>query len=253
MTSQAARSGALTSLGAIRWPYRVIAVESPSHMLTRSSYDHLLASGIDLRPYADGPSALLGLMAEDPAAVLAPTDLIGVDFRRFVQAIVAWSDIPVIIGLTNDEESHQRAFHGLDAGARGLVWLPFSSNQLTSAIRHLGLTRTESAAILQYGSIELDVQAHQVHVSGNAVHLAPREFALVQYLLEQAPRVVSAAEIAAVIGDDHHIVGPVRVRKYVQNLRRKLSEARPGQPAVLETVRGLGYRLVDNQDRHENT
>ncbi|MET0559616.1 MAG: response regulator transcription factor [Solirubrobacterales bacterium] len=231
----------------------MIAVESPSHMLTRSSYDHLLASGIDLRPYADGPSALLGLMAEDPAAVLAPTDLIGVDFRRFVQAIVAWSDIPVIIGLTNDEESHQRAFHGLDAGARGLVWLPFSSNQLTSAIRHLGLTRMESAAILQYGSIELDVQAHQVHVSGHAVHLAPREFALVQYLLEQAPRVVSAAEIATVIGDDHHIVGPVRVRKYVQNLRRKLSEARPGQPAVLETVRGLGYRLVDNQDRHENT
>jgi DNA-binding response OmpR family regulator len=247
MIPQAARSGAVTSLGAIRWPYRVIAVESPSHMLTRIGYDHLLASGIDLRPYADGPSALLGLMAEDPAAVLAPTDLIGVDFRRFVRAIVAWSDIPVIIGLTNDEESRQRAFHGLDAGARGLVWLPFSPDQLTSAIRHLGLTRSESAAILQYGSIELDAQAHQVHVSGNEVHLAPREFALVRYLLAQAPRVVSAEEIAGVIGDDH-VVDPVRVRKYVQNLRRKLSEARPGQPVVLETVRGLGYRLVDNQD-----
>ena len=46
MTSQTARSGALTSLGAIRWPYRVIAVESPSHMLGRTTYDHLLASGI---------------------------------------------------------------------------------------------------------------------------------------------------------------------------------------------------------------
>src|SRR5215207_297360 len=167
MTLQTPRSGALTSLGAIRWPYRVVAVESPSGMLTRSGYDHLLANGIDLRPYADGPSALLGLMAEDPAAVLAPTDLIGVDLRRFVRAIVAWSDIPVIIGLTDDEESRQRAFQGLDAGARGLVWLPFSPEQLTSAIRHLGLTRTESAAILQYGSIELDVQAHRVHVSGN--------------------------------------------------------------------------------------
>jgi DNA-binding response OmpR family regulator len=252
MTSQVARSSALTNLGAIRWPYRVIAIESPSHMLTRNSYDHLLASGIELRPYADGPSALLGLMAQDPAAVLAPTDLIGVDFRCFVQAIVAWSDIPVIIGLTNDEESRQRAFQGLDAGARGLIWLPFSPEQLTSAIRHLGLTRTESAARLRYGSIELDVQAHQVRVSGNTVHLTPREFALVKYLLAQAPRVVSAAEIAAVIGDDQHVVGPVMVRKYVQNLRRKLSEARPGQPAVLETVRGLGYRLVDDQDRHEN-
>jgi DNA-binding response OmpR family regulator len=252
MSSQAARSGALTSLAAIRWPYRVIAVESPSQMLTRSSYDHLLATGIDLRPYADGPSALLGLMAEDPAAVLAPTDLIGVDFERFVRAIVAWSDTPVIVGLTNDEESHQRAFYGLEAGARGLVGLPFNPDQLTSAIRHLGLTRMESAAVLHHGSVELDVQAHQVRVAGTAVRLTPREFELVKYLLAQAPRVVSAAEIAAVVGDDQHLVSPVRVRKYVQNLRRKLGETQPGQPAVLETVRGLGYRLVDSEDRDDD-
>jgi DNA-binding response OmpR family regulator len=242
MTSQAARRGALTGLGAIRWPYRVIAVESRSQVLTPSGRDDLLASGIELRPYADGPSALLSLMAEDPAAVLAPTDLIGVDFQCFVRAIVARTDIPVIVGLTNGEESQQRAFQGLDTGARGLIWLPFDSDQLTSAIRHLGLTRTGSASIVRYGSIELDVQAHRVRVSGREVHLAPREFALVQYLLAEAPRLISAAEIAAVIGVNQ-LAGPVRVRKYVQNLRRKLTE--PGQPAVLENVRGLGYRLVD--------
>ena len=253
MTSQAARRGALTGLGAIRWPYRVIAVESPSGMLTPSRHDDLLASGIDLRPYADGPSALLGLMAEDPAVILAPTDLIGVDFQRFVQAIVAWSDIPIIIGLTADEESQRRAFQGLEVGARGLLWLPFDPDQLTSAIRHLGLTRTESAATLQYGSIELDMQAHQVRVSGKEIHLAPREFAVVRYLLAEAPRVVSAKEIAAILGDANKVISPVRVRKYVQNLRRKLGQTRPGQPAVLETVRGLGYRMVDNKDPNENT
>jgi DNA-binding response OmpR family regulator len=244
MTSQAARSGALTSLGALRWPYRLIAVETPSGMLTRSSYDSLLASGIDLHPYADGPSALLGLMAEDPAAILAPTDLIGADFQCFVRAIVTSSDIPVIIGLTNDEESQRRAYQGLDAGARGLLWLPFDSVELMSAIRHLGLTRTGSASIVQYGSIELDVQAHRVRVSGREIRLAPREFALVQYLLAEAPRLVSAQEIAAVIGVNQ-LAGPVRVRKYVQNLRRKLTGT--AQPAVLENVRGLGYRLVDTR------
>jgi DNA-binding response OmpR family regulator len=250
---QTARSGALSGLGAIRWPYRVIAVESPSGMLTRGSHNDLLASGIDLRTYADGASALLGLMAEDPAVVLAPTDLIGVDFRCFVRAIVARSDIPIIVGVTNEEESQRCAFLGLEAGARGLVWLPFNSDQLTSAIRQLGLTRTESAASVQYGSIELDVQAHEVRISGTAVHLAPREFALVEYLLAEAPRVVSAAEIAVVIGATQP-AGPVRVRKYVQNLRRKLTATCPGQPSVLENVRGLGYRLVDTRTaRDENT
>ena len=246
MTSEMTRGSALTSLGAIRWPYRVIAIESPSRMLTCCSPEHLLASGIDLRPYADGASALLALMAEDPAAVVAPTDLIGVDFLRFVRAIAAWSDIPVIIGVTDDEESHQRAFNGLEAGARGLLGLPFDSEQLTSTIRHLGLTRTASAAILHYGSIDVDLQAHTVQVSGTVVRLTPRELALVAYLLAEAPRVVSAAEIAAVIGADPQVVSPARVRKYVQNVRRKLNKARPGQPAVLENVRGLGYRLVDN-------
>jgi hypothetical protein len=113
MTWQTAHLGA--TLGGIRWPYRVIAVESPSRTLAPCGPDRLLASGIDLRQYPDGPSALLNLMAEDPGAVLAPTDLIGVNFLRFVRTIVGRSDIPVIIALTGDEESHQHAFHGLEA------------------------------------------------------------------------------------------------------------------------------------------
>ena len=244
MTWQVARFGA--SLGAIRWPYRLIAVESPSRTLTPCGHDCLLATGIDLRLYPDGPSALFHLMAEDPGAVLAPTDLIGVNFLRFIRTIVGRSDIPVIIGLTGDEESHRHAFHGLEAGARELISLPADPDQLASTMRHLGLTRTESAARLQYGPIDLDPQAHQVRVSGTVVRLAPREFALVEYLLAEAPRVVSVAEIAAVVGYNEQVDGPVRARKYVEKLRRKLNEARIGQPAVLETVRGLGYRLIDS-------
>jgi DNA-binding response OmpR family regulator len=244
MTWQTAHLGA--TLGGIRWPYRVIAVESPSRTLTPCGPDRLLASGIDLRPYPDGPSALLNLMAEDPGAVLAPTDLIGVNLLRFVRTIVGRSDIPVIIALTGDEESHQRAFHGLEAGARGLISLPADPDQLASAIRHLGLTRTESAASLQFGPIFLDPQAHQVRVSGRVVRLSPREFALVEYLLAEAPRVVSVSEIAAVVGYDQQLDGLVKARKYVEKLRRKLNEARTGEPAVLETVRGLGYRVIDS-------
>jgi DNA-binding response OmpR family regulator len=244
MTWQTAHLNA--SLGAIRWPYRVIAVESPSRILTPCGHDRLLANGIDLRPYPDGLSALLDLMAEDPGAVLAPTDLIGVSFLRFIETIVGRSNIPVIIGLTGDEQSNQHAFYGLEAGARGLISLPADADQLAAAIRRLGLTRTESAASLQYGPISLDPQAHQVRVSGRVVRLSLREFALVEYLLGEAPRVVSVAEIAAVVGYSERADGPVKARKCVEKLRRKLGGVATGQPAVLETVRGLGYRLIDN-------
>jgi len=244
MTWQTAHLGA--SLGAIRWPYRVIAVESPSRILTPCGRDRLLASGIDLRPYPDGLSALLDLMAEDPGAVLAPTDLIGVSYLRFIETIVGRSNIPVIIGLTGDEQSNQHAFHGLEAGARGLISLPADADQLAAAIRRVGLTRTASAASLQYGPISLDPQAHQVRVSGRVVRLSLREFALVEYLLGEAPRVVSVAEIAAVVGYSGRVDGLVRARKYVEKLRRKLSEAATEQPAILETVRGVGYRLIDS-------
>jgi two-component system, OmpR family, response regulator len=243
MTWPTAHFGA--SLGAIRWPCRVIAVGSPSRILTPCGHDRLLASGIDLRPYPDGASALLNLMVEHPGAVLAPTDLIGVNFLRFIRTIVGRSDIPVIIGLTGDD-SHQRAFHGLEAGARGLISLPADPDQLASAVRRLGLARTESAASLQYGPISLDPLAHQVRVSGSVVRLSLREFALVEYLLAEAPRVVSIAEIAAVIGYDEQVDGLVRARKYVEKLRRKFGEAAAGEPTVLETVRGLGYRLIDS-------
>src|SRR4029450_12351090 len=110
--------------------------------------------------------------------------------------------------------------------------LPADPDELASAIRRLGLTRTESAARLRYGSISLDPQAHQVRVSGRGVHPSPREFALLKYLLVEAPRVVSVAEIAALIGYSEQVDGTVRARKYVERLRRKLGEAATGHPAV---------------------
>jgi DNA-binding response OmpR family regulator len=244
MVQLTAHGGASASVAAVRWPYRLVAVESSTSPLTVSGHSALLDRGMDLHLYADGPSALLGLMAEDPSAVVAPTDLVGVDFLRFVRAIVAWSDVPIIVGLTVDQESHRRAFEALDAGARGLLGLPFVPEQLASAIRHVGLGNLGPAATIQYGGLELDRQAHQARVSGTVVGLSPREFSILEYLVAEAPRVVTTAELAAVDGITEVPAGLQRVRKYVQKLRRKLEPAGPADTPVIETIRGLGYRLT---------
>lgn len=228
----------------MRWPYRVVAVESASRPLTDTAHPTLLDHGIDLHPYVDGPAALLALMEEDPAAILAPTDLVGVDFARFVAAVVAWSDIAVIVGLTDDPASHTLAFEALEVGARGLLGLPFAPAQMASSLRHLGYSNT-TAAGLQYGSLELDRQGHQARLFGTPVQLTPREFTLLELLLREAPRVVSLAEIGAALGEAHYPAEESRVRKGVQLLRRKLAPLHPDQQHVIESVRGLGYRLID--------
>lgn len=244
MTAQLARRGADTRVGSLRWPYRVVAVESASRPLTHTAHPTLLDHGIDLHPYVDGPAALLALMEEDPAAILAPTDLIGVDFGRFVAAVVAWSDVAVIVGLTDHPDSHAHAYAALEAGARGLVALPFVPAQLASSLQHLGYTNT-TAAGLRYGNLELDRQGHQARLSGTPVQLSPREFSLLELLLREAPRVVTLAEIGTALGEATSPGDESRVRKSVQILRRKLAPAQPGEQHVIESVRGLGYRLTD--------
>lgn len=232
----------LVSVAALRWPYRVLSVNSPSG-LTLNTHASLLHHGIDLHPYADGASALLSLTTEDPAAILAPTDMEGVDLVRFVGAVVAWSEVPIIIGLRSDAASYDLAYQALDRGARALLALPFLPEQLASAVQHLGLKHTGSALPLSFGPVTLDRDTHQVVVSGTPLHFSPREFLLVEHLLNEAPRVVSIDEIATVIGNSPGVSNAVRVRKYVEKVRRKIDGLRPGQPSIVQTVRGLGYRL----------
>ena len=210
----------------------------------------MLRHGIELHPYADGAAALLSLSAEDPAAVLAPTDMEGVDLLRFVHAVVAWSDVPIIIGLTATPSCHELAYEALEKGARALIALPFAPAQLASAIRHVGLRRTTSAAPLSYGPITLDRVAHRVLVYSTALHFSPQEVLLLEYLMNEAPRTVSLNEIGAMIGDSATSGGDMRIRKLIEKVRRKLLTAAPTQPSLIETVRGLGYRLnVSDQSR----
>ena len=243
LEASAAERRAWSRVSQVRWPYRVLAVDSPACRLNLTSPTDLLRHGVDLRPYADGATALVSLLAEDPALVLAPTDLVGVDFPRFVRAVVGSSEAPVIVGLTTDPESSVLAFQALELGARALLALPFAAEQLTSAIHQMGLRQTLNAAPLSYGPVALDRRARLVRVAGTPLALSPKEYLLVEYLLSEAPRVVSSAEIATVIDVDPGQRPPHTVRKYVQRLRDRLAAAGAGQLCRIDTVRGLGYRL----------
>jgi DNA-binding response OmpR family regulator len=236
-------TGAVRPLpAAARWPYPLMSVASPSG-LTQASADCLLGLGVELRLYADGASALVNVMEEDPAAFLVPTDMEGVDLLRFVRAIVGKSDAPIIVGLGVDSESHKLAYQALDAGARTLIAAPFTPDLLVSTIQQLDMRYRSSAAVAR-GPVTVDRNRRTVFVAGTPRHCSPREFLLLEHLLKVAPRVVSVDEIAMIIGQQQkRAVTAAQIRRCVQRLRRTLDAGRPGQPSLIENIHGSGYRL----------
>jgi DNA-binding response OmpR family regulator len=219
-----------------------MSVASPSG-LTQTSARCLLSLGIEVRGYADAASALVNLTDEDPAAVLVPTDAAGVDLLRFVQAVSAKSEAPIIVGSGAGAESYDLAYRALDAGARTLIAAPFSADQLALTISQVDVRYRPSSAALAHGPLILDRDRHTVVVGGTQRSCSPREFLLLEHLLKVAPRVVSVNEIAAIIGSQAGTENAARARRCVQRLRHALDAGRLGQPSLIENIHGSGYRL----------
>ncbi len=217
-------------------------IESPTRATTgeRSDFsDH----GIDLLPYSDGTSALLDLTTRPPDAVIAPTDMVGVDLLRFVDAVTTWAAIPVIVTLDSTETASELAFSALRVGARGLLPAPFTAKQLAAALMHVTGATVRFSAVVQVGEVTLDPQAHRVTHAGTEIPFSPRDFQILYRLLSEAPRVVSVDELVR----DGRDTGATEngVRTAIMRIRRRLEGAHPLGTSPILTVPGIGYRIAE--------
>ena len=134
---------------------------------------------------------------------------------------------------------------GLDVGAADYLVKPFALAELTARLRAV-LRRDISVPtpVLSVGPVRLDVARHQAHRGDRELRLTLKEFGVLRYLLSRPGHLVSAEELLEHVWDEHADPFSQTVRVTVGTLRRKLSLA--GEPPLLETVTGRGYRLRES-------
>jgi two-component system phosphate regulon response regulator PhoB len=147
--------------------------------------------------------------------------------------------VPILMLTARGDEPDKVA--GLDAGADDYITKPFSTQELLARIRAV-LRRRAPEQIqdkVNIGELVLDAAAHRVSWQGDMLKVGPTEFKLLHYLMKHPERVHSRAQLLDKVWGDHVFIEERTVDVHVKRVREALGMA----GALIETVRGAGYRL----------
>jgi two-component system OmpR family response regulator len=165
-------------------------------------------------------------------------DIDGFDVQRRLAA----DRLRVPIVFLTARDATEEKVHGLTMGADDYVTKPFSLEELVARV-HAVLRRsgqTETPGRLQFADLEIDEDTHEVWRGGEPIELSPTEFNLLRYLLLNARRVVSKAQIVDHVWRYDFGGDPRIVESYISYLRKKVDFT---EPRLIHTVRGVGYSL----------
>ena len=219
---------------------RLLVVEDEVR-LGRALARGLMAEGFVVDLAADGLDGLERARHGDYDAVVLDVMLPGCSGYEVVRTLRAEQNwVPVLMLSAKDGEYDQA--DGLDVGADDYLTKPFSYVVLLARLRAL-LRRgaPERPTVLSAGDLRLDPATRQVTRAGTGITLTAREYALLEYLIRRVGEVVSKTELLDHVWDATDDTDPNVVEVYVGYLRRKIGRG------ALETVRGAGYRLVDDR------
>ena len=175
-------------------------------------------------------------------AIVLDVMLPGINGYRLCADLREAGDWTPILMLTAKRGEYDEA-EALDTGADDFLSKPFSFVVLLARLRALiRRGRAERPAIVEVGDLRLDPAAHQCVRGNTEIRLSPREFAVLEYLARRAGTPVSKREMLEHVWDFAFEGDDNIVEVYVRRLRRKIDE--PFERATIQTVRGVGYRVV---------
>ncbi|MET7303752.1 response regulator transcription factor [Embleya sp. NPDC005575] len=235
---------------------RVLLVEDEVR-LAETVRQGLVDAGFNVEVVHTGPDGLWAATENTYDVIVLDIMLPGMSGYRVCERLRETGVWTPVLMLTAKDGEYDQA-DAFDLGADDYLTKPFSFVVLIARLR--ALVRRGAPvrpAVLEVGGLTLDPARRRVEIDGEETRLTPREFALLEFLMRRAGDAVSKTEILANVWDAHY-EGPANVVEvYVGYLRRKIgregrdtgaSSAGPsnvsGRRPVIETVRGVGYRLV---------
>ncbi len=222
---------------------RILIVEDEQSYRDALSY-MLQREGFDVAEAADGQSGLSEFDRNGADLVLLDLMMPGMSGTEVCRQLRLRGNVPVIMVTARDSEIDKIV--GLELGADDYVTKPFSHRELVARIRAV-LRRGQEAELLpevvEVGDVRMDIERHEVSVSGRAVRLALKEFELLELLLRNAGRVMTRAQLIDRVWGSGYVGDTKTLDVHVKRLRSKI-EPDPARPVKLVTVRGLGYKFA---------
>lgn len=205
-------------------------------LLEREGYEVTIA--------ADGLTALTEFDRGGPDLILLDLMLPGMSGTEVCREIRTRSQVPIIMLTAKDSEID--VVVGLELGADDYVTKPYSTRELLARIRAVMRRRVEDEtagiAVLESGDVRMDIERHTVWVCGNETAMPLKEFELLELLLRNAGRVLTRGQLIDRVWGVDYFGDTKTLDVHIKRIRSKIEKA-PGEPVMLMTVRGLGYRF----------
>jgi two-component system KDP operon response regulator KdpE len=221
---------------------RKILVVDDEAQIIRVMRRILSAHNYDIRTAGDGKSALELFQEWQPDLVVTDLQMPNMSGLELCRKLGEISDVPIIVLSVRDEE--KTIVEALDAGADDYVTKPFGTNELLARVRaSLRRLPEKMAHFIEAGDFYIDFSAHKVLVNKEEIHLTPKEFELLAYLIVHPDKVLTHTVLLQKIWGNYYTESPEALRVLIGSLRKKI-EPDFSHPKYILTEPWIGYRFA---------
>ena len=209
-----------------------------AYLLKKESYEVQVA--------VNGKEAIDSFNSFSPDLILLDLMIPEVSGTEVCRVIRSTSQVPIIMLTAKDSEIDKVV--GLELGADDYVTKPYSSRELIARIKAVlrrGIADNDAHGdldVVSVGPIKLDTARHQATINGSLVGLPLKEFELLEFLMRNAGRVLTRSQLIDRVWGGDYFGDTKTLDVHIKRLRSKI-EADPANPVLIQTIRGLGYKL----------